>query len=78
MNILPCPFCGSTKGKVSNTNRSQYGQVRYSVCVRCPDCHARGSNVIYHHTLERQLSERKAIELWNRAKSLYVERNIIP
>lgn len=69
--ILPCPFCGSTNGKISITNRTQFGQVRYSMCVRWPDCHAKGSNVIYHHPLEEELSERKAIELWNRStKSL--------
>lgn len=68
MTILPCPFCGSTNGKVSITNRTQFGQVRYSMCVRCPDCHAKGSNVIYHHPLEEKLSERKAIELWNRSQ----------
>ena len=68
MNILPCPFCGSTSGRISVTNRTQFGQVRYSVCILCPDCHARGSNVICHHVLEKPLSEKKAIELWNRSE----------
>ena len=68
MNIRPCPFCGSTHGRISVTNRTQFGQVRYSMCILCPDCHARGSTVIYHHDLERQLSEKKAIELWNRSE----------
>ena len=74
--LLPCPFCGSTKLKIdqktsSNTkfnNETKRCDKLVVVTVRCNKCHARGPTMsMYAGSYDRPTKalEEKAIEAWN-------------
>ena len=74
--LLPCPFCGSTKLKIdqktSSTTKWNSETKRVDklvvVTVRCNKCHTRGPTTsIYAGWYDRptKILEEKAIEAWN-------------
>ena len=74
--LLPCPFCGSTKLKIDQKkgndvkwNRETGRQEKFVVVtVRCNKCHTRGPTTSmyasYYDSPTKALQE-KAIEVWN-------------
>ena len=75
-DLLPCPFCGSTKVDVSMKLRQQLGDPdRYHIACYCRDCHAMGPRVLCKGiggrfaefpTKEQDIQE--AINKWNSIK----------
>ena len=67
--LLPCPFCGSTKLKIDSKRTFDYSKKRCAVTVRCNSCHARGPvagiSMPDGQYGERELVGDKAVDLWN-------------
>lgn len=74
--LLPCPFCGSTKLKIdqktSSTTKWNSEKKRVDklvvVTVRCNKCHTRGPTTSMYggwYDSPRKALEEKATEAWN-------------